>query len=99
MALSTSIVLFLFLRVKSCRTHFLDARTARARSSGATQWHRQYRSLLGSTAPGLAAVAGPRPAYDFSCSGTKTAGAKTRNDANYALAPRTRAIAALSSPP
>ena len=28
---------------------------------------------------GVAAVTGSRPAYDFSCSGTKTAGAKTRD--------------------
>jgi hypothetical protein len=32
-------------------------------------------------------------------SGMRTAGAKTCNDANYAFASRTRAIAALSSPP
>jgi hypothetical protein len=33
------------------------------------------------------------------CSGTKTAGAKTRNDTNYAFASRRRAIPALSSMP
>ena len=33
------------------------------------------------------------------CSGTKTAGAKTRNDTNYAFAFRRRAIPALSSMP
>jgi hypothetical protein len=45
--------------------------------------------------PGQGQVSPPRSL----CSGTKTAGAKTCDGANYAFASRTRAIAALSSPP
>jgi hypothetical protein len=52
-------------------------------------------SMASCVRTGQGQVSPPRSLY----SGTKTAGAKTRNDANYAFASRTRAIAALSSPP
>ena len=57
---------------------------------------RQSRQDVMRSAYGLVSV---KAAQGQPTTVTKTAGAKTRNDANYAFASRRRAIAALSSMP
>jgi hypothetical protein len=72
----------------SCTPSFLRAGAVITRGPEPRLWQAVCEQGQGQVSP-------PRSL----CSGTKTAGAKTRNDENYAFASRRRAIAALSSMP